>query len=143
MFLKISILCSYLLLLLSVPAAIIDRNKEPFRGVLQDRAAKKVTSTSTKKTSSTSTTAKSSSKSTIKTTLTTSSSKSSSLASTKTTSASSSTSLVADSSCTNGPFTRQCWGNGFSIATDYDKSWPVTGKIVQVGGPSLDLIEAC
>ncbi|KAH6682996.1 laccase [Halenospora varia] len=42
----------------------------------------------------------------------------------------SSTSLVADSACSNTPFTRQCWGGGFSIATDYDTSWPVTGKTV-------------
>lgn len=35
-----------------------------------------------------------------------------------------------DSKCTNGPFTRQCWGNGFSIATNYDSTWPVTNKVV-------------
>lgn len=39
---------------------------------------------------------------------------------------------VADPSCTNGPFTRACWGNGFSIATDYDVDWPVTGRTVSV-----------
>lgn len=36
-----------------------------------------------------------------------------------------------DSQCTNGPLTRQCWGNGFSIATNYDSTWPNTGKVVQ------------
>lgn len=35
-----------------------------------------------------------------------------------------------DSQCTNSPFTRQCWGNGFSIATNYDSTWPVTNKVV-------------
>src|SRR5258708_6656342 len=34
-----------------------------------------------------------------------------------------------DSQCTNGPFTRLCWGNGFSASTDYDVSWPNTGII--------------
>ncbi|KAF1952506.1 hypothetical protein CC80DRAFT_422174 [Byssothecium circinans] len=51
-------------------------------------------------------------------------------ASTTTSAASTSTSRVADSACTNGPFTRQCWGNGFSAATDFDAKWPVTGKTV-------------
>jgi FtsP/CotA-like multicopper oxidase with cupredoxin domain len=37
----------------------------------------------------------------------------------------------SDSQCTNGPFTRQCWGNGYSIATNYDAVWPVTGKVVE------------
>ena len=36
-----------------------------------------------------------------------------------------------DSQCTNGPFTRQCWGNGMSIATNYDAVWPNTGKVVE------------
>ena len=45
------------------------------------------------------------------------------------TSASTSTS-PPDSSCTNGPFTRQCWGGGYSIATDYDAVWPNTGRVV-------------
>lgn len=36
-------------------------------------------------------------------------------------------SQTADPSCTNGPSTRACWGNGYSIATDYDTKWPVTG----------------
>src|SRR3982074_2626608 len=47
-----------------------------------------------------------------------------------TTSQTSTSTKVADPSCTNGPFTRQCWGNGFSIATDYDVKWPVTGHTV-------------
>ncbi|PSN60896.1 putative multicopper oxidase, type 1 [Corynespora cassiicola Philippines] len=37
---------------------------------------------------------------------------------------------VADSACTNGPLTRQCWSNGFNAATDFDKKWPNTGKTV-------------
>nr|ALR81978.1 laccase [Scleromitrula shiraiana] len=36
-------------------------------------------------------------------------------------------SLVADPACTNSPFTRACWGNGFSIATDFDTKHPNTG----------------
>ncbi|KAF2089562.1 multicopper oxidase [Saccharata proteae CBS 121410] len=43
------------------------------------------------------------------------------------TAAASSTSRVADSSCTNGPLTRSCWSNGYSIATDFDAKWPTTG----------------
>lgn len=46
---------------------------------------------------------------------------------TSTTSASSTSSLVADSSCTNGPLTRACWGGGYSIATDFDQKHPTTG----------------
>ena len=38
------------------------------------------------------------------------------------------TSKVADSGCSNGAFTRSCWGNGFSISTDFDTKWPTTGK---------------
>jgi hypothetical protein len=37
---------------------------------------------------------------------------------------------VADSACTNGPFTRTCWSNGYSAATDFDAKWPTTGKTV-------------
>ncbi|KIW49289.1 hypothetical protein PV05_10982 [Exophiala xenobiotica] len=40
------------------------------------------------------------------------------------------TTKKADSQCTNGPQTRQCWGNGFSIATNYDSTWPNTGVVV-------------
>ena len=36
-----------------------------------------------------------------------------------------------DAECTNGPATRACWGNGFSIATNYDSTWPKTGKVVR------------
>lgn len=38
---------------------------------------------------------------------------------------------VPDSACTNGPFTRSCWSNGFSAATDFDAKWPTTGKTVR------------
>ncbi|OCT53411.1 Laccase-2 [Cladophialophora carrionii] len=37
----------------------------------------------------------------------------------------------ADSQCTHGPFTRACWGNGYSIATNYDAVWPNTDKVVE------------
>ncbi|KAF2449303.1 multicopper oxidase [Karstenula rhodostoma CBS 690.94] len=37
---------------------------------------------------------------------------------------------VADSACTNGPFTRSCWSNGYNAATDFDAKWPTTGKTV-------------
>ena len=37
---------------------------------------------------------------------------------------------VTDSSCTNGQFTRACWGDGFSIATDFDLKFPTTGNTV-------------
>ncbi|QSZ31194.1 hypothetical protein DSL72_000757 [Monilinia vaccinii-corymbosi] len=43
------------------------------------------------------------------------------------TSTSAISSLVADPACTNSPFTRACWGNGFSIATDFDTKNPTTG----------------
>jgi FtsP/CotA-like multicopper oxidase with cupredoxin domain len=36
-----------------------------------------------------------------------------------------------DSQCTHGPATRSCWGNGFSISTNYDSTWPITGKTVE------------
>ena len=35
-----------------------------------------------------------------------------------------------DQACANTALTRQCWSNGYSIATNYDKSWPTTGKVV-------------
>ncbi|KAF2002818.1 multicopper oxidase [Amniculicola lignicola CBS 123094] len=35
-----------------------------------------------------------------------------------------------DSACTNGPRTRNCWSNGFSIATDFDAKAPPAGKTV-------------
>lgn len=37
------------------------------------------------------------------------------------------TSKAADSACTNGPLTRSCWANGYSVATDFDAKWPNTG----------------
>lgn len=37
------------------------------------------------------------------------------------------TSRVADSACTNGPLSRACWSNGYSIATDFDAKHPTTG----------------
>lgn len=36
-----------------------------------------------------------------------------------------------DPQCTNGPKTRACWKNGYSIATDFDKKFPTTGNVVQ------------
>ncbi|KIV98193.1 hypothetical protein PV10_01870 [Exophiala mesophila] len=46
-------------------------------------------------------------------------------------SSSATTTRRPDAQCTNGPFTRQCWGDGFSIATNYDSTWPRTGKVVK------------
>ncbi|KAI9664629.1 MAG: hypothetical protein M1821_006075 [Bathelium mastoideum] len=46
------------------------------------------------------------------------------------TSSSTSSTLSADPQCTNGPTTRSCWSNGFSIATDFDQKHPNTGKTV-------------
>ena len=37
---------------------------------------------------------------------------------------------VPDSACTNSAFSRQCWSNGFSAATDFDVKWPTTGRTV-------------
>lgn len=38
-----------------------------------------------------------------------------------------------DSECTNSPTFRNCWFNGFSAATDFDKKWPTTNtKTVHV-----------
>jgi FtsP/CotA-like multicopper oxidase with cupredoxin domain len=34
------------------------------------------------------------------------------------------------SACVNGPATRACWTNGYSIATDSDQKFPTTGKTV-------------
>lgn len=41
-----------------------------------------------------------------------------------------------DAACTNGPFTRACWKNGYSIATDFDQKFPTTGNTVSY---TLDL----
>lgn len=38
---------------------------------------------------------------------------------------------AAHPGCLNGPNSRGCWGNGFSINTDYEKSWPNTGRVIQ------------
>lgn len=35
-----------------------------------------------------------------------------------------------DTACTNGPYTRACWKNGYSIATDFDQKFPTTGNTV-------------
>ncbi|GAB1731450.1 hypothetical protein NU195Hw_g1064t1 [Hortaea werneckii] len=37
---------------------------------------------------------------------------------------------VADGGCSNGPYTRMCWGDGYSIATDFDQKFPTTGNTV-------------
>ena len=88
------------------------------------RAAKKTT-TSTKTTSTKTTSTETSS-------TTTKSSSSSSSSSSKSSSSSSSTSsLVADSQCTNSPTSRNCWSNGYSVATDFDEKWPTTGRTVK------------
>lgn len=39
---------------------------------------------------------------------------------------------VPDGQCTNGPLTRNCWSNGFSISTDFDAKAPPAGKTVTV-----------
>ncbi|KAK7518617.1 putative multicopper oxidase, type 1 [Phyllosticta citriasiana] len=36
-----------------------------------------------------------------------------------------------DGVCSNGPNTRGCWANGYSIATDFDAKWPNTGRTVK------------
>lgn len=41
--------------------------------------------------------------------------------------ASATPSRAADGNCRHTALTRQCWGNGFSIATDFDTKWPETG----------------
>lgn len=95
------------------------------------------TTTSSVKKSSTSTaslvTRETSSTSTVSLAAKQTSSSGSSVVASITSSASSSTSSsikVADASCTNGPLTRACWGNGYSISTDFDEKWPTTGNTV-------------
>lgn len=44
--------------------------------------------------------------------------------------ATSTTSVAATATCTNSPTSRQCWGNGYDINTDFDTAWPDTGKTV-------------
>ncbi|GME22696.1 Multicopper oxidase type 1 [Neofusicoccum parvum] len=51
-------------------------------------------------------------------------------ATSRTTSATSTSTRVADSACTNGPKSRNCWSNGYSIVTDFDAKWPTTGRTV-------------
>ncbi|KAL9097158.1 MAG: hypothetical protein Q9165_000585 [Trypethelium subeluteriae] len=46
------------------------------------------------------------------------------------TSSSASSTKSADGSCSNGALTRSCWGNGYSIATDFDQKHPTTGNTV-------------
>ena len=36
-----------------------------------------------------------------------------------------------DSQCANTAVTRSCWSNPYSIATNYDSTWPNTGKVVR------------
>ncbi|KAF2460474.1 laccase [Lineolata rhizophorae] len=36
-----------------------------------------------------------------------------------------------DDGCRNGPLSRGCWNDGFSINTDFDVDWPDTGNVVQ------------
>lgn len=43
--------------------------------------------------------------------------------------AASTTPKQPDSACKHTALTRQCWSNGFSIATDFDTKWPDTGVI--------------
>jgi hypothetical protein len=45
---------------------------------------------------------------------------------------------VPDGACTNGPRTRNCWSNGFSIATDFDAKAPPAGKTVTVVRPVVN-----
>lgn len=35
-----------------------------------------------------------------------------------------------DTACTNGPLSRACWSDGYSIATDFDQKHPTTGNSV-------------
>lgn len=128
--LKYGLATLFTLVLTASAGVIVDRDALSLEGIAVDARAVKIT------TSTSSSTTKTTTSSTVKTSSTSEVSRissiessSSSVSSTKTSSSSSSsTSLVADSSCTNGPFTRQCWGSGFSIATDYDTAWPVTGN---------------
>lgn len=42
----------------------------------------------------------------------------------------STTTKPADSQCTNGPKSRACWTKGYSIATDFDQKFPITGNTI-------------
>lgn len=46
---------------------------------------------------------------------------------------------VPDGACTNSPSTRNCWNNGYSVSTDFDKKFPPSGKTVTVSLFSLPL----
>lgn len=35
---------------------------------------------------------------------------------------------IPDGDCTHGPFTRACWKDGYSIATDFDEKFPTNGR---------------
>ncbi|KAL9082176.1 MAG: hypothetical protein Q9159_006641 [Coniocarpon cinnabarinum] len=37
---------------------------------------------------------------------------------------------ASTTTCTHGPNTRACWSDGYSVATDFDKRWPSTGKTI-------------
>lgn len=39
--------------------------------------------------------------------------------------------LVKKQSCTHGPTSRNCWGNGFNADTDMYTTWPNTGRVVR------------
>lgn len=49
---------------------------------------------------------------------------------------SSSTSSASTAACTFGPSSRNCWSNGYSVATDFDQKWPTTGVTRYVSFPS-------
>lgn len=40
------------------------------------------------------------------------------------------TSAAPTANCSNGPTSRGCWNQGFSVDTDFDDDWPVTGRSV-------------
>ena len=46
--------------------------------------------------------------------------------------AASGTTASVSALCTNGPTTRGCWSDGYSIATDSEVDWPDTGVTVKV-----------
>lgn len=41
--------------------------------------------------------------------------------------------IESSSQCVHGPNDRQCWSTDFNITTDYERYWPDTGVIRQVG----------
>lgn len=72
----------------------------------------------------------STSKKTTSSTHTTSTSTKATSSSTSSSSTSSTSTRVADPACSNGPLTRACWSDGYSIATDFDQKFPTTGNTV-------------